>query len=90
VAGALPGERVLARVTQPQWRSKHVDVTVIFQKPTRYCPKASYRVIGSEIGVWVGYLHGASHKNIGKPVQVYTPEQLARELEYRRSLREER
>jgi hypothetical protein len=63
------------------WSSKHVDVTVEFNKPTRFCTKASYRVKGSEIGVWMGYLNGASHKNIGKPVQVYTPEQLARELE---------
>jgi len=63
------------------WQSKHIDVSVDFNKPTRFCTKASYRVVGKEIGVWAGYLNGASHKNIGKPKQIYTPEQMARERE---------
>lgn len=63
------------------WQSKHVDLRVEFNKPTRFCVKASYRVVGGAIGVWTGYLNGASHKNVGKPNQLYTPEQLARELE---------
>lgn len=63
------------------WQSKHVDLRVEFNRPTRFCVKASYRVVGRDVGVWVGYLNGASHKNIGKPNQIYSPEQLARELE---------
>lgn len=63
------------------WQSNYVDIRVEFNKPTRFCVKASYRVVGGEVGVWVGYLNGASHKNVGKPNQLYTPEQLARELE---------
>ena len=63
------------------WQSHHADFRVEFNKPTRFCVKTSYRVVGREIGVWVGYLNGASHKNIGKPNQLYTPEQLAREME---------
>lgn len=38
------------------WQSKHVDLRVEFNKPTRFCVKASYRVVGGAIGVWTGYL----------------------------------
>lgn len=66
-----------------EWQSNHVEIKVVFNKPTRFCVKASYRVVGKEVGVWVGYLSGAGHKNVGKPNQLYTPEQLARELDLR-------
>ncbi len=62
-------------------RIKSIVETAIRMLDTRFCVKASYRVVGGEVGVWVGYLNGASHKNVGKPNQLYTPEQLARELE---------
>ena len=63
------------------WQSNHVNLRVEFYKPTRFCVKASYRVIGEDVGLWAGYLNGASHKNVGKPNQIYTPEELAEELE---------
>lgn len=67
-----------------EWKSPFVDITVTFQKPSRWCTKASYQVIGKDVGLWRGYMNGAGYKNIGKPNQIYSPEQLARELELSR------
>lgn len=54
---------------------------VEFSKPTRYCAKVAYRLIGNDVGVWTGFLGGKDHSRIGKPTQVYSGEQLAREVE---------
>jgi hypothetical protein len=61
-----------------EWACRFTGNKVYFQKATRFCPKVTYRVTGPELGVWVGCLNGASHRNIGKPVQNHTPEQIAR------------
>lgn len=66
-----------------EWKSPFVDITVTFQKPSRWCTKASYQVIGKDVGLWRGYMNGAGHKNIGKPTQIYTSEQLAAEIQLR-------
>lgn len=65
------------------WVSKFVDVSVTFEKPSRWCTKTSYQVLGEEVGLWRGYMNGVSHKNIGKATQIYTPEQLKAEIELR-------
>lgn len=64
-----------------EWKSPFVDITVTFRKPSRWCIKTAYQVHGPEIGLWRGYMNGAGHKNVGKPTLVYSPEQLAREIE---------
>jgi hypothetical protein len=58
------------------WHSNHIDLHVEFFKPTRFYNKASYRLSGKDFGRFEGNLNGASHKNVGKPYQVYTPAQL--------------
>jgi len=64
-----------------RWESEFADVSVEFTGPNRFCTKAAYRVVGKDVGVWVGSMNGASHKNVGKPNQHYTPSQLEREIE---------
>ena len=64
-----------------EWKFLFVDITVTFQKPSRWCTKASYQVIGKAVGLWRGYMDGAGHKNIGKPTQIFTSEQLAAEIQ---------
>ena len=49
---------------------------VIIQPPTRFCIKASYRVIHPLFGVWVGYLNGSLGRRIGAPRLYMTAEQL--------------
>ena len=73
-----------------EWRSPFSDVHVIFNPPTRYCVKASYRVISADLGIWTGYLNGVTHKNIGRPVQIMTAAQLKEEQSHRDLAEQER
>jgi len=49
---------------------------VIIQPPTRFCIKASYRVIHPIFGAWAGYLNGSLGRTIGAPHCYMTGEQV--------------
>lgn len=49
---------------------------ITFNKPTRFCPAATYSVLHPLFGKYGGKLSGAVAKNIGRPSLIYTKEQL--------------
>ena len=64
-----------------EYQNPHVDIKVVFHKPSRFCLKAGYSVYHHEYGKWSGYLNGASHKNVGKPMLIADIETIKRREE---------
>lgn len=55
---------------------------VILNVATRFSPRPHYRVIHPLFGVWTGALNGSSGRNIGKPCQLFTAEQVVRDRSF--------
>lgn len=58
-----------------RWSSNQINCVVIFKSPTRFFP-GSYTV-WTEDGKFQGNLNGPKGSKIGKPQQIYTPDQIS-------------
>lgn len=61
---------------------KYNGIVVIFHRATRFQPKPFYTVFSDYLGKWQGNLNGCTGRNIGKPLQIYTPEQLQHDRDF--------
>ena len=59
-----------------EWKSKDPEAVITFHKGNRFQPKPCYTLCGPEFGLWVGNLNHLTGRNVGKPTQNFTPEQI--------------
>lgn len=62
------------------WTARHIDLSVRFSAPSRFCSKATWRLVSSDLGVWTGTLRGANFDQVGALSQIYSPEQMAQQV----------